>query len=147
MKKFLEITLQMKFVWGLFFSAAMLIYTVITMILGYTSMKLITVWQLLVITLIITFLHYLIFGELILQSLSERNKILVHFILCYTFLIVSALLLNWINISNINTIVIFTIGYIILYLLCVVSFYIYYKATGEELNKKLTAYKEKRNLS
>lgn len=147
MKRFLELTVQAKFVWGLFFSSAMLIYIVVEMILGHTSIDIITVWQMVGITLALTFLHYLIFGELILKSMSTRYKTLIHSVLCYLMLVLSVIWAKWISIYSFNAIIIFTISYVIFYLLCVFSFYIYYKATGEELNKKLTAYKEKRNLN
>lgn len=147
MKKFIEITVQAKFIWGLFFSSALLIYAVIAMILGKSYIDIITIWQLVVITLVLTGLHYVIFGELILKSVSTWYKVLIHSILCYITLIISAFLIGWVSVSDFNTVVIFTVSYILLYLACILSFYVYYKATGEELNDRLTAYKQKKNLN
>ena len=147
MKKFLEITVQSKFVWGLFFGSAMLIYTVISMILGNSSMELIVVWQLVAITLLLTFFHYLFFGEFILASLGMKLRVIIHSMICYITLLLSSGLFNWINISRLNHLAIFTGAYIFFYLSCILSFYVYYKATGEELNDRLIAYKEKRNVN
>jgi hypothetical protein len=147
MKKFVEITVQFKFVWGLFFSAALLLYTTISMILGNSSMELIVVWQLVAITLVLTFFHYLFFGELILTSLSMKLRMIIHWTLCYLTILLSFCLFNWIKLSKLNDLSIFTGAYIVLYLSCIFSFYIYYKVTGEELNDRLTAYKEKRNVN
>jgi hypothetical protein len=146
MKKFMEITVQFKFVWGLFFTAAIMIYTTISMILGNTSMDLITVWQLVGVTMIVTFYHYLFFGELILTSIGLKTKVIIHCVLCYITLLGFSHLFNWVNALKYNELAIFTVSYIFLYLACIHSFYVYYKATGEELNNRLTAYKQKRNL-
>jgi len=145
LKKFVEFTVQFKFVWGLFFTAAMLLYTMISMILGAKSMEFVVVWQFVLITLIITFFHYLIFGELILSTTKTKYKVMIHSILCYVTLFIWSGFLNWVSISNIISVIIFTLGYITLYSLCMLSFYIYYKSTGEELNNKLTVYKQNLN--
>jgi hypothetical protein len=146
MKKFMEITVQFKFVWGLFFTAAIMIYTTISMILGNTSMDLITVWQLVGVTMLFTLYHYLFFGELILTSIGLKTKVIIHCALCYITLLGFSQLFNWVNALKYNELAIFTVSYIFLYLAAIHSFYVYYKATGEELNNRLTAYKQKRNL-
>jgi len=144
MKKFMELTVQMKLVWSIFFAGAMLIYVIISMIAGNSTMELITVWQLVGLTLIITIIHYLFFGEMILTSLNIKYKILIHSILCYILLLFTSHNFNWINAYKTNDFIIFTLSYVFMYLACILSFYLYYKSTGEELNKKLTAYKQKR---
>lgn len=146
MKRFLEITVQMKFVWGLFFSAAILMYTVIGMVMGMESISFIAVWEITGSTLVLVFLHYLIFGEFILQNLSTKFKVLLHFLLSYIVVIVSSVILNMMVITDPYHVSIFTVGYILFYLLAVFSFYVYFKATGEELNARLTEYKEKKNI-
>jgi hypothetical protein len=144
MRKFVEITVQFKFVWALFFSAAILLYSVVSMALGHSSVEFIIIWQLVALTMIITFYHYLFFGELILKSLSTKNKVIVHSLLCYATLLPSIYLFNWFDITSLKWFSVFTVSYVGLYLSCIFSFYIYYKATGEELNNRLTAYKEKK---
>ncbi len=145
MKKLIEITTQFKFVWSVFFTAAIMIYTTASMLIGNKSMELMVVWQLIGLTMIFTLYHYLFFGELILNSIGIRLKLLIHSILCYVTLLIASDLFNWLDISRLKVLLIFTGIYIFSYLACVNSFYIYYKATGEELNNRLTAYKQKRN--
>jgi hypothetical protein len=118
-----------------------------SMLLGDKSMSFILIWELVGITLLLTFYHYLIFGELILNSASTKRKVLIHFILSYVTLFVFCMFLKWVSITNLNSILIFTGSYTFLYLSCIFSFYVYYKSTGEELNDKLTAYKEKKNIN
>jgi hypothetical protein len=145
MKKFMEITVQLKFVWSIFFAGALLLYASIGMMLGNSSMELIVVWQIVALTLVLTFFHYLFFGELILNSLAMKYKVIIHSILCYITMLILFIVFNWTFISKLKDLIIFTGSYIVLYLSCVLSFYIYYKATGEELNNRLTAYKQNKD--
>lgn len=145
MKKFVELTVQFKFVWGLFFAASMIIYATVGLLLGSRTMDLVVVWQMAFVTILLTFYHYLFFGELILNSLSIKYKVLIHSVLCYVSLFLSISLFNWFDISNASSIILYTGGYLIIYLGCIGSFYAYYKATGEELNNRLTAYKAKKS--
>jgi hypothetical protein len=143
----MEMTVQIKLVWSIFFAAAMLIYVTINMIAGNSTMEFIAVWQLVGLTLVITLIHYLFFGEIILNSLKIKSKLIIHSILCYILLLLPSHAFNWINIFKLSNLTIFTGAYIFVYLACIFSFYIYYKSTGEELNKKLTAYKEKKSIN
>ncbi|WP_070000120.1 DUF3021 family protein [Cellulosilyticum sp. I15G10I2] len=145
MKKYMEIIVQFKFVWGLFFTGSIIIYTIINMLLGKTSMDFITVWQFILLTITLTFIYYLIFGEFILKTLHVRYKVLVHFLLSYMTLLIGAHLLKWIDTSNVSHLGLFTIGCIILYLAVSLSFFMYYKSTGEQLNKKLALYKRQKS--
>ena len=144
LKKQFEFILQFKLIWGLIFAAAILLYTIINMILGKTSMEFVVVWQFVLITMVLVFIHYLIFGEFILHHASTKLKLAVHFALCYATLLISGLAVKLINISKLNHYIIFTVGFVMIYLFITLSLYIYYKATGEELNKKLAVYKKNR---
>lgn len=145
MKKYIELIVQFKFVWGLFFTASILLYSLVSMILGYSSMDFILIWQFAGITLILVFIHYLVFGEFISTSLSSKHKITIHFILCYITLLLFSNALAWIRISEIYSVLVFTVGYTLLYLSLSFSLYVYYKVTGEILNDKLAMYKQKKN--
>lgn len=147
MKKYMELIVQFKFVWSLFFTASIIIYTVVSMLLGNSSMEFLVIWQLILITMILTLIHYIVFGEFMLKSLSNNNRILFHFFLCYITMLLSANLLKWIVISNTYSMGIFTLVYILLYLSICWSLHIYYKATGEQLNNKLALYKQKKNIN
>lgn len=141
----MELIVQFKFVWGLIFTAAIVLYTTISMSLGKTSMEFIMVWQFVAVTIILTFIYYLIFGEFIMSTVSTKLKLFTHFSLSYITLFISGLMTNLVDISNLYHYFIFTVGYIFLYLSIIFSFYMYYKATGEELNKKLAVYKQKKS--
>jgi hypothetical protein len=116
------------------------------MLLGKTSMEYVVVWQLIAVTIILTFVYYLIFGEYILSDVSTRLKLFIHFWLSYGTLLISGLATNLIDGSKLYHYITFTVGYTMMYLFIIFSFYVYYKATGEELNKKLAVYKQKKNI-
>jgi len=145
MKKAMEIIVQAKFIWGLFFTAAVVVYTIVNMFLGNTSIEVIAIWQLLLLTIIIVLIQYLIFGEFILVNLSIKKKILIHLPLCYITILKFVNLYGWINISNYTTLGIFSGIYIIFYLGILNSLHMYYKITGEQLNSKLAIYKQNKN--
>jgi len=142
----MELIVQFKFVWGLIFTAAIILYTTINMILGKTSMEYIVVWQIVAVTMLLTFIYYLIFGEYILSNASTKLKICTHFSLSYVILLMSGFATDLMDISKLNHYVIFTVGYVILYLSVIFSLFAYYKLTGEELNKRLAVYKQKKNI-
>jgi hypothetical protein len=147
MKKQFELIVQFKFVWGLIFTATILLYSVVSMFLGNSSMEFILIWQFVLITMLLTFIHYLTFGEFLFTRLSSKLRLAIHFLLCYITLFISAYLLEWINISKVNSLAIFTLGYVFLYLAISFSLYVYYRITGEQLNNKLAIYKQKKNIN
>jgi len=147
MKKLMELIVQIKLVWGLFFAGIIMVYTIINTILGNTSMEFIVVWQIVLLSVILVTIHFLIFGEVILVKISQKQKILLHFTLCYFILIIFMNGFDWLVIKSISSIGLYTLAYSLFYLITMNSFYMYYKATGEELNSKLAIYKEKRNVN
>jgi len=146
LKKAMELLVQFKFVWGLFYAASIVIYTIVNSLLGKTSMDFIVIWQLLILTIIIVLFHYILFGELILTKLKLKQKLIIHFSLCYTSILIAMDIFNWIETSNLSSVLLYTGGYLFFYLGILNSMHMYYKATGEELNSKLAIYKEKKNI-
>lgn len=144
MGKYFKIIVQFKFAWGLIFTAATLLYSVISLALGETSIEISLLWKFVVMTLLLTLIHFLVYGEYILKSLSSQKKIIIHFTLCYIVLLIFSYLFNWIQAMNVKSLGIFTISYSLLYLSISSSLFLYYKITGEELNNKLKEYKERK---
>lgn len=147
MKKAMEVLVQFKFVWGLFYAASIIIYTIVNSLLGKTSMDFLVVWQLLILTIIIVIFHYILFGEFILTKLKLKQKLIIHSLLCYTSILIFMVIFDWIEISSLSSVLLYTGAYLIFYLGILNSMHMYYKATGEELNSKLAIYKEKKNIN
>jgi len=104
MKKLMELIVQIKLVWGLFFAGIIMVYTIINTILGNTSMEFIVVWQIVLLSVILVTIHFLIFGEVILVKISQKQKILLHFTLCYFILIIFMNGFDWLVIKSISSI-------------------------------------------
>jgi phosphoglycerol transferase MdoB-like AlkP superfamily enzyme len=147
MKKVMELLLQFKFVWALFFASAVVIYTIIGMIIGNSSMEFIVVWQLFLLSIVLVFIHYLLFGEFILKKLSLKGKLFIHFPTCYITILIFIVLYGWIDLKISSSLILYSSVYVLFYIGILNSLYLYYKATGEELNSKLAIYKEKRNIN
>lgn len=146
MKRFMELVVQFKFVWGLIFSATILLYSVVAMVNGDTAMEFALIWKLVGVTLVLGFIHFLIYGEFILGYLNTKYKTVIHFIICYIVCLVSVEFLNWLDISSVKAILVFSVSYIFIYLLVFLSLYMYYKFTGEQLNDRLAVYKQNKKL-
>jgi hypothetical protein len=144
MKKYMGLIVQFKFVWGLFFTASILLYTAISMILGNESMEFTLIWKFVTITILLTFIYYLIWGEFILTKASSKHKLIIHFILCYITLLIFTSVLDWMVITNLYHVAIFSAYYTVLYLSIIFSLYMYYKGTGEVLNDRLAIYKARK---
>lgn len=147
MKKSMEFLVQFKFVWGLFYAASIVFYTIINSVLGRTYMEFKVVWQLFLLSIVIVIIQYLIFGEFLLSKLSLKQKIFIHFPLCYLTILTFLYIFGWTDLSNLTSIKYYTAIYLFLYFAIINSLYMYYKATGEELNSKLAIYKEKKNMN
>jgi hypothetical protein len=146
MKRFMELTVQFKFIWAIMFTAAIILYSVVALLQGKTSMDFILIWEFVVITMVISFIHMLIYGEFILTSLSMKVRVIIHFLLCYITSFVWVYILKWIDISKIETVLIFTAAYTAIYISMNFSLYMYYKGTGEQLNDRLAAYKQNKKF-
>lgn len=146
MKRFMELTVQFKFIWAIMFTAAIILYSVVALLQGETSMDFVLIWEFVVITMVLSFIHMLIYGEFILTSLSMKVRVIIHFLLCYVTSFVWVYILKWIDISKIETVLIFTAAYTVIYLSMNFSLYMYYKGTGEQLNDRLAAYKQNKKF-
>lgn len=144
MEKQFKMIVQFKFAWGLIFTATTLLYSIVSLILGERSIEISLIWKFVAMTVLLTLIHFLVYGEYIFKSQSPLKKIIVHFILCYMVLFVFSYIFNWIQDMNIQSIGIFTISYSLLYLSISASLFFYYKLTGERLNNRLKEYKERK---
>lgn len=146
MKRFVELTAQFKFVWGLLFSATILLYTVVAMLKGDTAMDFILIWKFVAITMVLGFVHFLIYGEFVFSSLNSKYKGAIHFVSCYIVSLISVILLKWVELLNLLELALFSGIYTFIYLSIFFSLYMYYKFTGEQLNDRLAAYKKNKEL-
>jgi hypothetical protein len=144
MEKQFKIIVQFKFAWGLIFTATTLLYSIVSLISGEKTIEISLLWKFVAMTLLLTLIHFLVYGEYIFRSLSSQKKVIIHFTLCYMVLFVFSYLFNWIQAMNIQSIGIFTISYSLLYLSISASLFFYYKLTGERLNNRLKEYKERK---
>ena len=147
MKKIMEFLFQFKMVWGLFFASTVIIYTIVNMLLGNTSMELVVIWQLFLLSIVLVVIQYIIFGEFMLTKLSLKQKFLIHFTLCYFTILTFIITYGWMDYRNFSSLRLYSAVYALFYLAILNSLRWYNKATGEELNSKLAIYKQKRNIN
>lgn len=143
----MEFLFQFKMVWGLFFASTVIIYTIVNMLLGNTSMEFVVIWQLFLLSIVLVVIQYIVFGEFMLTKLSLKQKFLIHFTLCYFTILTFIIAYGWMHYRNFSSLGLYSAVYALFYLAILNSLRWYNKATGEELNSKLAIYKQKRNIN
>lgn len=127
---------------GLYFSAEVILYILLAPIWGLSSISFALIWQMLLISVIITIIHYVFYVWDLFESLYKLKKAISYYIILVILGAIFTKLFNWFDLTNIKSLGIalgiFTITFLITYW----SFDMYYKVTGEEYNEKLKLYKE-----
>jgi len=141
MKEFFKNTLEIKIIACMFFTAQVVIYTLIAPFLGEESIRLCLIWQMIFISIILTLLQYVIYVSNIFMKVNVWIKIIIHYILLVFIGYILARIFNWFDLSIGNN---FTIA-LGIFTVCFVSFTgsiaLYNKLSGERFNEKLRLYK------
>lgn len=141
MKEFFDVAYDIKALVSLFFTGGSFIYFIISLITGNKYMPISFLWQMLILSLLLTLMQHLIYHDRLLPKLSVKIKVLFHYILILITLISFIYFFNWFNIKNFRNFIIFYFIYTIYFIAACTYFSIYYRTTGEMFNKMLNKYK------
>lgn len=142
MKAFFINTFEIKKICCLFFSGEVVVYAIIAYFLGLDSISLSFIWQMVLISLVLTLLQYGLYTTNCMKKVKNWIKILVHYTLLLVFGILFAKLFNWFDLSDVKLLSIAILIGTTCFLSISVSIYIYTKLTGEKFNEKLKIYKD-----
>ena len=142
MKAFFINTFEIKKICCLFFSGEVVVYAIIAYFLGLDSISLSLIWQMVLISLILTLLQYGLYTTNCMKKVKNWIKILVHYTLLLVFGILFAKLFNWFDLSDVKLLSIAILIGTTCFLSISGSIYIYTKLTGEKFNEKLKIYKD-----
>lgn len=145
MKNALTYILEWKNVASLTFVGALLIYMVISMCLGATSVKFTVILALLLISMTSSLLQMIAFTDLIFKRLRYSLRLII-FATCF-FVALGAMLvaLDVFPAGQIGAWITFTAIFIIIFALITLGYEIYFRAAGRKYNHFLGNYKEKQN--
>lgn len=142
MKAFFINTFEIKKICCLFFSGEVVVYAIIAYFLGLDSISLSLIWQMVLISLILTLLQYGLYTTNCMKKVKNWIKILIHYTLLLGFGAVFARLFNWFDLSDVKLLSIAVLIGTTCFVSISGSIYIYTKLTGEKFNEKLKIYKD-----
>jgi len=125
----------------MFFTAQVVIYTLIAPFLGEESIHLSLIWQMIFISIILTLLQYVIYVSNIFMKVKTWIKIGIHYIVLVIIGYILAKSFNWFDLSSGNN---FNVA-LSIFTICFISFTgsiaLYNKVSGERFNEKLRLYR------
>lgn len=141
MKEFWKKNLEFKVVTTMFFTSEVIIYTMIAPFLGENSISLNLIWQMVIISVVLTLLQYLFYATAPFDKIKTWIKVIIHYILLLLLGYGCANIFNWFDTSNIKNVIIATSIFTVTFLLFAGSIAMYNKLAGDQFNEKLRIYK------
>ena len=143
MKKFMENVVEWKTAAALLFSGSVILCAVIMLILGETSISIITIASLLVISSVGTFLQFLAFSDRIIKKMRYTFRMIVFAIPFFALLSANAYFLDWFP-HEAGSWLIFTIVFLVVFVVMIVGFEIYFRLMGRKYDGLLGQYRKQR---
>lgn len=141
MREFWKKNLEFKVVATMFFTAEVIIYTMIAPFLGENSIPLILIWQMVITSVVLTLLQYLFYATAPFDKIKTWIKVIIHYILLLLLGYGCANIFNWFDTSNIKNVIIASSIFTVTFLLFAGSIAMYNKLAGDQFNEKLRIYK------
>lgn len=135
MKKFIHDVVNLKFLIGLYFFGILIVYTFVLYFLKMDTIKIITVWQVLGLSVCLGFAHLIYFSHF-----TSIVKVLLNFLICLVSILSCNYLFEW-GLIDFVGIPIFISILLLFYTGCFIAFYIYYKNEEQLLNQALARLK------
>lgn len=142
MRSFLINGYEIKKLCCLFFSGEVIVYTCVAPFIGQYSISLSLIWQMAVISIIMTILQYVIYTFDFMCKVPRIIKVSIHYLLLVGIGYLFASLFKWFDLSNVKYVLVALAIFTVSFVATVGSIGLYTKLTGEEFNEKLKVYKE-----
>lgn len=126
----------------LFFSAEVILYACIAPFIGQNSISLSLVWQMVVISIIMTIFQYAIYTSNFMLRVPRLIKVTIHYLLLIVVGYIFAMIFGWFDLSNIKYVIIALGIFTFCFIITTAIIGLYTKLSGEKFNKKLKLYKE-----
>ncbi|MEG0307284.1 MAG: hypothetical protein RR636_05020 [Clostridium sp.] len=141
MRDLIKNSTEMKLIASVFFAGEIITYTLMAPFFGIDNISLGLIWQMLIISIILTGLQYLIYTSNFLFKIKTCTKIFIHYVILVIMGYLWAMYFNWFDVGSIKNIGISLVIFTAWFLAFTWSISIYNKATGEQFNEKLKIYK------
>ena len=144
MKNFFEIILEWKKAAALMFSAAIILYIVVLLFLGESTIQIPVIISLLIISGAGTFLQFLAFTDRIIKKMRYSVRMIVFATPFLAILSANAYFFHWFPVESAGHWLVFTSIYLITFAGASISFEIYYHAMGRKYDGLLGQYRKQR---
>lgn len=144
MREFFRKNLEIKMVGTMFFASEVIIYTMVAPFLGENSISLNLIWQMIIISIILTLLQYLFYATAAFDKIKIWIKVIIHYILLLILGYGCTKIFNWFDTSNIKNVMLATVIFTVSFVLFAGSIALYNKVAGDQFNEKLRIYKNSR---
>lgn len=144
MREFLRKNLEFKVVTTMFFTSEIVIYTMVAPFIGEDSISLNIIWQMVLISVILTLLQYLFYATSIFDKIKTWKRVLIHYILLLVLGYGSSKIFNWFDTSDMDNIIIAASIFTVSFVLFAGAIAVYNKLAGDQFNEKLRIYKSSR---
>ena len=143
MKKVIEIISQIPKYTAYSFSMSMVVFMVISLIVGVESMSTSRLIQLLIICIVAAILQMIAFSDICIKKLAYTKRLVVFMFPFLVVITAFAVKFEWFPIESIGAWGIFIGIFLICFIVSTILFEIYFRITGDKYTGILNEYKNK----
>lgn len=144
MKKFLNLVMEWKTGASFMFTGSVLVYTIVTLILGYKTIDVTSILSILLISSVGTFIQFLAFTDHIIKNLRYSIRIIIFVIPFMALLTCCAFLFRWFPTEVSGAWLLFIAIFLTVFTSMTVGFEIYFRITGRKYDGLLGQYKKQK---
>lgn len=142
MKKFLDGVMEWITKASLIFTGSMIFYMVITFAMGESTLKIGTVFSMLAISVLCTFIQLIAFTNYIIKNVRYIWRLAIFLIPFGAVMTVFAAIFDWFPSEQSGAWIMFIGMFIGIFAVMLIGFEIYFRATGRKYDKVLGQYKK-----
>ena len=144
MKKWFKHLMEWKTGACLSYTAAVLIYAVVSLLFGEKNVSITVLFELLALCLAGSLLQYVTFTDAVIKKMRYSLRIIVFTLPFFALMTLCAVVFDWFPKGEPFAWVMFFIIFVLVLALCTAGFEIYYRATGRRYDGLLGEYRAKR---
>lgn len=143
MKKFIEVTAEIKSFASMIFAGLIIVYTVFGGFFGLKEISFSLVWQALFISAIASILHFVVFTDVLAKKMRYGAKLTTFAIFMLFVLTGFAYFFKWFPVESGLYWLIFVLICLFFFGIVTLVFKMYFRVTGKKYTELLDAYKAK----
>ena len=146
MKKFFEGVMEWKTAAALMFSGSVILYSIVMALLGQHEISIMIITSLLIVSSIGTFLQQLAFGDRMIKKMRYTMRCVVFILPFFVLLTLNALAFRWFPLEQSGAWLLFTIIFLVVFVIMTAGFEIYYRITGKKYDGLLGQYRQSKGM-